>query len=89
MIAGSTRNCGGVVGSGASAGPTRNCITWPVVSGSATRKSTPGHAAAEGLIRADIAEDVVAHRHVGEVHDDIGAFGRAHEQLATIQRPSC
>jgi len=41
-IAGITRNCGGVVGSGASGGVTWNCMTWPVVDGSATGKSTPG-----------------------------------------------
>jgi hypothetical protein len=41
-MAGSCRNCGGVVGSGASAGTTRNSMTWPGVVGSATSKSSPG-----------------------------------------------
>ena len=41
-IAGSWRNIGGVVGSAASAGTTRNCMTWPVDVGSAAGKSTPG-----------------------------------------------
>ena len=34
--AGSTRFAGGVVGSGPTAGTTRNSITWPVLAGSAT-----------------------------------------------------
>ncbi len=41
-IAGNTRNRGGVVGSGATAGTTRNCMICPVVSGSETGKSVPG-----------------------------------------------
>ena len=42
VIAGSIRNCGGVVGSAATAGPTLNCITWPVEAGSATSAGSIG-----------------------------------------------
>ena len=43
VMAGSTRNCGGVRRVGVpTAGTTRNCMTWPVVAGSATRSPRPG-----------------------------------------------
>ncbi len=58
-IAGSTRNCAGVVESRERrADP--NCITWPVESTSATGKSVPGmHAADKRLVRPNVVEDVV------------------------------
>ena len=34
------------------------------------------HSAAERLVGADVAEHVIAHRHVGEVHDHVGALGQ-------------
>ena len=86
VIAGNWRNCGGVVGSAASAGTTRNCITWPVVVGSATGKSMPGTPPPNGSSGPTIAEDVVAQRHIGEVNDHVGALGRTHEQLAAVER---
>ena len=61
-------------------------MIWPVVSGSAASKSSPGFAAAEGLVRTDVAEDVVAHRHVGEVDDQVGSLGQAHEQPVAVGR---
>ena len=39
---GSNRLAGGVLGSVPTMGPTLNCITWPVVAGSAHGKSVPG-----------------------------------------------
>ena len=37
-------------------------------------------ATAEGLVGADVAEDVIAPGHVREVDDHVGAFGQAHQQ---------
>ena len=36
-------------------------------------------AAAEGLVRAEVAQDVLSRRDVREVHDDVGALGEAHQ----------
>ena len=76
----------GVVGSGATAGTTRNSMIWPVVSGSATSKSVIWLTAAEGLVGAQIAQHVIASWHIGEVHDHVGALRQTHEKLIAMIR---
>jgi len=44
------------------------------------------YAAAERLVRTDVAEDVVSHRYVGEVDDHVGALGVTHQQPVAIHR---
>ena len=84
VMAGSSRNCGGVVGSGATAGTTRNCMTWPVCPGRRPAKSTPGTPPPNGSSGPTLPEDVVADRHVGEVDDQVGPFGQAHQQPVAV-----
>ena len=62
-IAGSCRNCGGVVGSAATAGTTRNCRIWPVRVRIGDVEVVRRLTAAKRLVGADVAQDVVAHRH--------------------------
>ena len=85
-MAGSCRNWGGVVGSGATAGTTLNCMIWPVEAGSADRKIDTGNTAAKGFVRTDVAQHVVAQRNVGEVDDQVGTLGQAHEQTIAVGR---
>ena len=85
-IAGSRRNRGGVVGSAPTAGTTRNCMTWPVVSGSAASKSSSGIPPPNGSSGPTLPEDVAADRHVREVDDDVGALGQAHEDPVVVIR---
>ena len=57
--------------------------SWP---GRPPGSPMPGYAAAEGLVGADVAEHVVAGRDVGEVHDDVGTLGQAHQQPVAVVR---
>ena len=56
----------------------------PVVPGSAIGKSPD--ATAEGLVGADVAQLVVAERHLREVHDEVGALREAQEQPVAVRR---
>ena len=88
VSAGSCRKRGGVVGSGAAAGhdPELQDLSGGIRVG---RVEVPGRrltglAAAERLVRSDVAQDVAAHRHVGEVHDQVGALGQPHQQPVVV-----
>ena len=83
-MAGSRRNCGGVEVSTPTAGTTRNCMIWPVDVGVGGVEVDAGDAATEGLVGSDVAEHVVADRHVGEVDDQIGPLGQAHQQPVAV-----
>ena len=61
MIAGSTRNCGGVVGSDATAGSDIELHDLAGRVGIGRVEVVTRLAAAEGLVGPDVAEDVVAH----------------------------
>ena len=43
-----------------------------------------GDAATEGFVGSDVAEHVVAGGHVGEVDDEVGPFGQAHQQPVAV-----
>jgi hypothetical protein len=45
---------------------------------------TAGRAAAEGLVRPNILEDVVANGDAGEVDDHVGPLGETHEQSIAV-----
>jgi 1,2-phenylacetyl-CoA epoxidase PaaB subunit len=40
--------------------------------------------ASEGLVWANVAEDVIADRNVGKVHDHVGSLGQTHQQTASV-----
>ena len=82
-MAGRTRNRGGVVGSAATAGATRNCMIWPVLAGSAASKS-PAAPRRRQLVRPQVAQHVVARRDVGEVDDEVGPLGQAQQQPVVV-----
>ena len=77
------RRRGGV---GATAGTTLNCMIWPVVSRVGRIKINTRHAAAERFVRPDVAEDIVPHRHVGEVDDNVGTLGKPEQELIAVSR---
>ena len=70
------------------AGTTRNCMTCPVVAGSATSKSSSGSPPPNGSSGPTLREHVRPSRHAGEVHDDVGALGRCQQQPAAVS-PTC
>jgi hypothetical protein len=43
-------------------------------------------AAAERLVRPDVAEDVAAHGDVREVDDHVGPLGEAHQEAVAVSR---
>ena len=43
-----------------------------------------GLAATEGLVRSNVAQDVAAHRHAGEVHDQVGALSEPHQEPVVV-----
>ena len=69
---------------GPAAGTTRNCMTWPVESGSADVEVPLRLPAAEGLVRSDVAQDVPPDRDCGEVDDEIGPLRQPHEQPVAV-----
>ncbi len=60
-IAGKTTTAGGVLTSGEVADVTRNCMIWPVVSGSAGSKSTLGSPPTNGSSGAKFSNVISAH----------------------------
>ena len=86
VIAGSWRNCGGVGRIGADGGHDAELHDLAGRSGIGDLEVVDRLAAAEGLVGADVAEDVVAHGHVGEVDDHVGALGEAHQQPVAVGR---
>ena len=60
-----------------------------MVSGSAASKFARllgfvGFTATERLVRSDVAQDVAAFRHVGEVHDQVGALRQTQQQPVAV-----
>ena len=79
-IAGSRRNSGGVVGSGATR--RHDAELHDLAGGRRVGRVEvdAGDPAAERLVGPEVAEDVAADRHVREVDDDVGALGEAHQE---------
>ena len=59
-------------------------MTWPVVSGSATSKSSSGTPPPNGSSGPTLPRTWLPDRHVGEVDDHVGALGQAHEEPVPV-----
>ena len=84
VIAGSWRNCGGVEASTSTGGhdPELHDLAGRVGIGGV--EVDAGAPAAERLVGSDVGEHVVADRHVGEVDDQVGPLGQAHQQPVAV-----
>ena len=83
-MAGSWRNWGGVEASTPTGGHDPELHDLAGRGGVGGVEVVAGHAAAEGLVGSDVAEHVVPDRHVGEVDDQVGPLGQAHEQPVAV-----
>ncbi len=54
--------------------------------GVGNREILTGYATPKWFIGSDIAENVIANRHVGKVDDHIGAFGQPHQESVAMVR---
>ena len=71
---------------GADGGHDAELQIWPVVSGSATSKSSTGSPPPKGSSGPTLPSTWLPDGHVGEVDDQVGPLGEAHQQPVVVGR---